>query len=239
MIIALIVAAGRGERLGAGRPKAFVEVAGRPMFQWSVDAMSGVDGMDRIVLALPPGTRAPVGVIAVDGGAARSDSVRRALAAVEPEGPGDVVVVHDAARPLVTGELIEAVLGVLAGDPSLDAAIAAVPVADTVKRVAPAPSPPDAGRADRGSEGAGIVVETLDRAGLWAVQTPQVFRRPALERALDAPAEVLAQATDDAWLLERLGGRVAVVAGPAENLKVTTELDLELAELLLTRREQP
>jgi 2-C-methyl-D-erythritol 4-phosphate cytidylyltransferase len=239
MITALIVAAGRGERLGAGRPKAFVEVAGRPMFQWSVEALSGVEGMDKIVLALPPGTRAPVGVIAVEGGAARSDSVRKALAAVEPEGPGDVVVVHDAARPLVTGELIEAVLAVLAGDPSLDAAIAAAPVADTVKRVAPAPSPPEADRADRGSKGARIVVETLDRAGLWAVQTPQVFRRPALEHALDAPADVLAQATDDAWLMERLGGRVAVVAGPAENLKVTTELELELAELLLTRREQP
>ena len=107
MIIALIVAAGRGERLGAGRPKAFVEVAGRPMFQWSVDALSGVDGMDRIVLALPPGTRAPVGVIAVDGGAARSDSVRRALAAAGPGDEGDVVVVHDAARPLLTGALVE------------------------------------------------------------------------------------------------------------------------------------
>src|SRR5450755_3321833 len=105
MIIALIVAAGRGERLGAGRPKAFVEVAGRPMFQWSVDALRGVDGIDRIVLALPQGTRAPVGVIAVDGGAARSDSVRRALAAAGPGGAGDVVVVHDAARPLLTGAL--------------------------------------------------------------------------------------------------------------------------------------
>jgi 2-C-methyl-D-erythritol 4-phosphate cytidylyltransferase len=239
MIIALIVAAGRGERLGADRPKAFVEVSGRPMFQWSLDALSGVDGLDEIVVALPPGTHAPAGVIAVDGGAARSDSVRRALAAAGPSDAGDVVVVHDAARPLVTGELIKAVLAVLAGDPSLDAAIAATPVADTVKRVAPAPSPPEMGRADRRSDGARIVVETLDRAGLWAVQTPQVFRRGALEHALDAPAEVLAQATDDAWLIERLGGRVAVVAGPAENLKVTTELDLELAELLLTRREQP
>ena len=157
----------------------------------------------------------------------RSDSVRRALEAVEPEGPGDVVVVHDAARPLVTGALVEQVLALLAGDASLDAAIAAAPVADTIKRVAPA------------QEGAGTVIETLDRAGLWAVQTPQIFRRPALERALDAPAEVLARATDDAWLVERMGGRVAVVAAGAENLKVTTSLDLELAELLLRARQRP
>ncbi len=248
MIIALIVAAGRGERLGAGRPKALVDLAGRPLLQWSVEALSGVQGMGPIVLALPPGTPAPEGVIAVDGGAVRSDSVRRALAAVEPEGPGDVVVVHDAARPLVTGELVERVLAVLAGDHSIDAAIAAAPVADTIKRVGPAPvagpapaagSPAPAGGSDRAREGAGTVIETLDRAGLWAVQTPQIFRRPALERALDAPAEVLARATDDAWLVERMGGRVAVVAAGAENLKVTTSLDLKLAELLLSARRRP
>ena len=90
---------------------------------------------------------------------------------------------------------------------------------DTVKRVG----------------GGDVVVETLDRAGLWAVQTPQVFRRAALERALDVPDDVLAQATDDAWLVERAGGRVVVVEAPRENLKVTTPLDLALAELLLGR----
>src|ERR1039457_101631 len=98
MIIALIVAAGRGERLGAGRPKALVELAGRPLVQWSIDAFSDVDGMERIVLALPPGAHAPPGVTAVAGGAVRSDSVRRALAAAGPGNPGEVVVVHDAAR---------------------------------------------------------------------------------------------------------------------------------------------
>ncbi len=81
-----------------------------------------------------------------------------------------------------------------------------------------------------------MVTQTLDRAGLWAVQTPQVFRRGALERALDVPHDVLAQATDDAWLVERAGGRVVVVPAPQENLKVTTALDLALAELLLARR---
>jgi 2-C-methyl-D-erythritol 4-phosphate cytidylyltransferase len=219
MVIALIVAAGRGERLGASRPKALVELAGRPLLQWSIEALSGVAEIERIVVALPPGTRAPSGVSAVEGGAVRSDSVRRALAACEPGGPGDVVLVHDAARPLLTSELVERLLRELTGDQSLDAVIAAAPVTDTVKRVRD-----------------GIVHETLDRRELWAVQTPQVFRRAALERALDVPAELLAQATDDAWLLERAGGRVAVVAGGAENMKVTTALDLELAELLLRRR---
>ncbi len=103
--------------------------------------------------------------------------------------------------------------------PELDAAIAAAPVADTIKRASD-----------------GVVVETLERSGLWAVQTPQVFRRAALERALDVPASVLAQATDDAWLVERTGGRVAIVPSSSANLKVTTELDLQLAELLLARR---
>src|SRR5271166_75739 len=118
MILALIVAAGRGERLGGGRPKALVELAGRPLVAWSIDALREVDGMERIVLALPAGTRAPAGVTAVDGGAVRSDSVRRALAAAGEGDQDDAVVVHDAARPLVTGALVERVLAVLAGDRS-------------------------------------------------------------------------------------------------------------------------
>ena len=219
MTIALIVAAGRGERLGAGRAKALVELAGRPLVQWSIDALREVDGLERIVLALPPGTSAPSGVTAVDGGAVRSDSVRRALAAAGPGDPSETVIVHDAARPLVTGELVERAVAALAGDQSLAAAIAAAPVTDTVKRVRD-----------------GVVTETLDRSSLWAVQTPQVFRRAALERALDVPDEVLAEATDDAWLIERAGGRVAVVHASSENLKVTTPLDLRLAEMLLHAR---
>jgi 2-C-methyl-D-erythritol 4-phosphate cytidylyltransferase len=216
MAVALILAAGRGERLGAGRPKALVEVAGRPLVQWSIDALLQVKGIERIVLALPPGTRAPSGVVGVDGGKVRSESVRRALAAA---GPGDPVLVHDAARPLVTAELAEAVIAALADDDGMDAAIAAAPVTDTVKRV---------------SEG--VVSETMDRSSLWAVQTPQVFRRGALERALDVSEEVLGEATDDAWLVERAGGRVAVVRAPSENLKVTTSLDMRLAGMLLAAR---
>src|SRR5947209_18402914 len=132
MTAALIVAAGRGERLGDARPKALVELAGRPLLQWSIDALQAVEGIETIVVALPGGTPAPSGVIAVEGGAVRSDSVRRALAAAPL---GDPVLVHDAARPLLTAELAEAVIGALQHDASADAAIAAAPVTDTVKRV--------------------------------------------------------------------------------------------------------
>jgi 2-C-methyl-D-erythritol 4-phosphate cytidylyltransferase len=216
MAIALILAAGSGERLGADRPKALVELAGRQLMQWSVDVLCGVVGMERIVIALPPGTPAPSGVTAVDGGAVRSESVRLALAAA---GPGDPVLVHDAARPLLTAELAAATIRALDEDEGIDAAIAAVPMTDTVKRVRN-----------------GLVSETLDRSELWAVQTPQVFHRAALERALDVPMEVLAQATDDAWLVERAGGRVGVVKASSENLKITTPLDLRMAEMLIAAR---
>lgn len=176
-------------------------------------------------------------MIAVEGGAVRSDSVRRALGAAGPGDPADAVIVHDAARPLVTAELADRVLAVLMSDQGLDAAIAATPLSDTVKRVQAAPRKAPGEETERAPQGAGVVIETLERSGLWAVQTPQIFRRAALERALDVPDDVLARATDDAWLCERLGGRVAVVAGDPENLKVTTALDLALAELLLSRRE--
>jgi 2-C-methyl-D-erythritol 4-phosphate cytidylyltransferase len=215
MAVALIVAAGLGERLGASSPKALVELAGRPLLQWSIDTLSSVTAIERIVVALPAGVEAPTGTVGVEGGVVRSESVLRALAAA---GPGDPVLVHDAARPLVTTELIEDTLAAVAGE-GVDAAIAATPVTDTVKQ----------------ADGGGVVTATLDRSTLWAVQTPQVFRRAALERALDVPAEVLAQATDDAWLVERMGGRVVVVAAPKDNLKVTTPVDLALAELLISR----
>jgi 2-C-methyl-D-erythritol 4-phosphate cytidylyltransferase len=235
--LALILAAGRGERLGSDGPKALAELAGRSLLARSVDLMLGCGEVERVVVALPPGVPAPTGTVGVQGGAVRSQSVAHALAAAGPGDPQELVVVHDAARPLASAELVRSTLTMLAGDDSLDAAIAAVPVSDTIKRV----------RAERGGSGAqdggpasdevGIVTETLDRSALWAVQTPQVFRRGRLERALDVPADILARATDDAWLVERLGGRVAVVAADGGNLKITTPLDLELAELLLARRQ--
>ena len=216
MAVALIVAAGRGERLGADGPKALVELAGRTLLQWSVDALRAVPAIEQIVVALPVGVGAPAGTSGVIGGTVRSESVRLALAAA---GTGDPVLVHDAARPLLTVELATATIRALTEDESIDAAIAAVPMTDTVKRVTD-----------------GFVRETLDRRELWAVQTPQVFRRVALERALDVPEEVLAQATDDAWLIERAGGRVGVVEASSENLKITTPQDLAMAEMLLASR---
>jgi 2-C-methyl-D-erythritol 4-phosphate cytidylyltransferase len=223
MTVALIVAAGSGERLGASQPKALVDLAGRPMLQWSIDALRAVSGVEQIVVALPPGAPAPAGVTAVQGGAVRSESVRRALAAVAERGThadSELVLVHDAARPLVTPALAASVIAALAEHPDADGAIAATPLKDTLKRV----------------DGAGAVIETLPRSELWGVQTPQVFRRAALARALDVSAQELALATDDAWLVERAGGRVIVVASSDENLKVTTPHDLQVAELLLAGR---
>jgi 2-C-methyl-D-erythritol 4-phosphate cytidylyltransferase len=218
MTVALIVAAGSGQRLRAGVPKAYVELAGRPLLQWSVDALTATRGIDQIVVALPPDGAAPAGTVGVAGGSCRSESVLRALEAARP---AETVLVHDAARPLLTEALAERVIAALDADERADAAIAAAPVTDTIKRA--------------GGEG-GEVRETLDRGELWAVQTPQVFRRGALERALEVGAETLAAATDDAWLIERAGGRVIVVPSPAENIKVTTAFDLRVAELLFGDR---
>jgi 2-C-methyl-D-erythritol 4-phosphate cytidylyltransferase len=213
---ALIVAAGSGERLGAGRPKAFVELKGRPLLAWSVDALRAVPGIERIVVALPPGHEAPEGTTGVPGGATRSHSVRAALAEAAD---AELVVVHDAARPLAMPELFSRTLEALASE-RVDAAIAAARMTDTVKEAS------DDGR----------VTHTLERDRLWAVQTPQAFRAAALRRALDVPDDVLAAATDDAWLVERAGGTVCVVESRRENVKVTTPLDLRVAELLLADR---
>lgn len=210
---AVLVAAGSGERLGLDVPKAFVAVAGRPMAEWSLDALAAA-GLRDVVVAVPDGWEL-AGVHCVPGGATRSASVRAALAAVDPR--TERVVVHDAARPLVEPGLFARTLAALDG---AEAAVAAAPVTDTVKEAAD------------GLE----VVRTLDRSRLWAIQTPQAFRRPALERALDVDASVLAGATDDASLVERDGGRVVVVPASPANFKVTTRLDLRVAELLLSER---
>jgi 2-C-methyl-D-erythritol 4-phosphate cytidylyltransferase len=218
MAVALIVAAGRGERLGFGRPKALVMLAGKPMLQWSVDALRAVGAVDAIAVALPSGQvgAAPAGTIGVAGGTVRSQSVRAALRAV---GPGDPVIVHDAARPLASPQLFERALAELEQSRA-DAVIAALPVSDTIKEI--------------GADGR-TVLATLDRGRLWAVQTPQVFRRAALERALlNVSDALLAAATDDAWLIERAGGVVCVLRADEQNIKITNRTDLRLAELLLS-----
>ena len=214
--VALVVAAGRGERLGSQGPKAFVTVAGRPMLEWSIEALRASPGVSEIVVALPAGAAPPDGVTAATGGETRSESVRNALAAAT-DGEAQVVLVHDAARPLLTAGMVADCLDALESGSGWDGAIVAAPVSDTIKRA------PD-GQA---------VAETLDRNELWAVQTPQVFRRAVLERALDTPPEVLAAATDDAMLVEGAGGRVRVVEARHANPKVTTPEDLALAAQLL------
>jgi 2-C-methyl-D-erythritol 4-phosphate cytidylyltransferase len=210
--VALLVAAGSGSRLGASVPKAFVELAGRPMLEWSIDALRAA-GISEIVVALPPEGVAPDGCVGVRGGATRSESVRAALAAA---GPGHVVV-HDAARPLEDPELFTRVVAELG---RADCAIAAARVVDTIKE----------------ADQAGVVVATHDRSRLWAVQTPQAFRREALEGALRVDPAVLAVATDDAWLVERNGGTVRVVESSPANFKVTTPHDLAVADRLLGER---
>ncbi len=220
MAVALIVAAGRGERLGLAQPKALVSLAGKPMVEWSLGALRRVPAVERTVVAVPPGTDfAPADgedVVCVEGGAARSQSVQAALRAADQ---GDPVIVHDAARPLASSELFERVLGELERS-GADAVIAAVPVSDTIKEV---------------SADGRTVAGTLDRTKLWAVQTPQAFRRASLERALEND-ELVARATDDAWLIEQLGGTVRVIDSSQPNLKVTTSDDLRVAELLLSER---
>jgi 2-C-methyl-D-erythritol 4-phosphate cytidylyltransferase len=197
-------------------------LAGRPMIEWSLEALRAVDAIERIVVALPAGAEAPAGTIGVVGGAERSHSVRAALAAAG-DGPDDEpVLVHDAARPLLTPELVLRALDALA-QTGADAVVAAAPVVDTIKRVR--------------TDAPGLHVEaTLQRHALWAVQTPQVFRRAALAHALAQPDDVLAAATDDAGIVEQTGGRVHLVESPRENLKVTTPLDLRLATILLEER---
>jgi 2-C-methyl-D-erythritol 4-phosphate cytidylyltransferase len=199
-----------------GEPKAFVTLAGRPMLEWSIAALRQVVQVETIVVALPEGWdgTAPEGTIGVPGGQHRSQSVRAALRAAG----GDPVIVHDAARPLVTAQIVRAALGELALH-DCDAVIAAAPVTDTIKQARD-----------------GLVVRTLERSSLWAVQTPQVFRRAALERALGAPDDVLAAATDDAWLVERTGGTVRVAVSSAANLKITTPGDMQFAEQALRER---
>jgi 2-C-methyl-D-erythritol 4-phosphate cytidylyltransferase len=198
-VVGIVPAAGAGERLGADVPKAFAILGGRPMVEWSLDVLREV--CDRVVVAVPADRADSRDFVA--GGATRSESVRNAIEAA-PE--ASVFVVHDAARPLVTVELVRRCLDALEG---YDGVIAAVPVTDTVKEVE---------HAD--------VVNTPDRARLWAAQTPQVFRAEALRRATG-------EATDDASLVEASGGRVRVVEGARENFKVTSPLDARVAEMLL------
>jgi len=209
---AIVVAGGSGNRFGGA--KQFVVLGGRRVVDWAV--LAAAEACEGVILVLPEDEvgRVPLDVqpdVVVAGGATRSASVRAGLAQV-PEGV-DAVIVHDAARPLAHPGLFAAVLGALLD--GADGAVAAVPVADTLKRV--------------GADGR--IVDTVDRTGLWAVQTPQGFRLDVLRAAHAGDPE----ATDDAGLVEARGGRVVVVAGDRRNIKVTDPADLDLLEVLISR----
>ncbi|HYW28831.1 MAG TPA: 2-C-methyl-D-erythritol 4-phosphate cytidylyltransferase [Gaiellales bacterium] len=215
---AIVVGAGDGARLGADRPKAFVALAGRVLLAHSVELLEEHPAIDGVVLVVPEGWEEPASLLADDlaagkvaaavaGGATRAQSVAAGLAEVPDD--ADLILVHDAARPFASADLVSAVLGAL-GD--ADGAVPGVPVTDTIKRV----------------EG-GRVAGTHDRSQLVAVQTPQAFAAGALRRAYAQRPEVVAAATDCASLVEASGGSVAVVPGEAGNLKITTAADLERA----------
>lgn len=213
---AVLAAAGRGERLGADRPKAFAPLRGRPLLAESLERLEGCGWIDSIVVVAPPEWEEPVillaeelgcgkVVAAVAGGETRADSVRVGVGEVADDAA--VILVHDCARPLVSDEVVERLLAAL--NEGWDGAVPGLPVVDTVKRV----------------EG-DAVVETLPRSSLVAVQTPQAFLAPVLVRAVESGAE----ATDCASLVEATGARVKVVAGDPRLLKVTTPEDLALVE---------
>jgi len=214
---AVLVAAGRGERLGGDRPKAFARLAGRPLVAESIERLEGCEWIDAVVVVAPEGWEEPAILVAeelgcakvtatVTGGASRAESVR--LGVAETAGDAAVLVVHDAARPFLPEAVLDRVLTAL-GE-GFDGAVPGLPVVDTVKRV-------------RGR----LVAETLPRAELVAVQTPQAFAADVLRAAL---AGDVAAASDCASLVEARGGRVAVVEGDRRLLKVTTPEDLRLVE---------
>jgi 2-C-methyl-D-erythritol 4-phosphate cytidylyltransferase len=224
------------------------------MVEWSIAAFRAAESVRSIVVACPPGHVHELGghdLAVVDGGETRAASVSNALEAVGTE----LVAIHDAARPLVTAALVEAVLATFLADAEADGAIAATQVTDTIKRTAPSASgdppsasaPPQSGGPEGTSaplpllspdSGALVIGETIDRGRLWAAQTPQVFRVEALRRALEVDPARAAAATDEAMLLEAAGGRVLIHPAPPENVKVTTPFDLRVAELLLAERSR-
>jgi 2-C-methyl-D-erythritol 4-phosphate cytidylyltransferase / 2-C-methyl-D-erythritol 2,4-cyclodiphosphate synthase len=219
-VTAIIAAAGEGRRLGAAVPKQLLDIAGRSILERSVTAFTGHDRVDDVIVVLPPGLsvteqsmRSAVRV--VSGGSRRQDSVANAFDCVDAN--SDVVLVHDAARPFVSADLISRAI-----DAALrhGAAIAAIPARDTIKRVEV-----------RGEER--VIAETIPREVVYLAQTPQAFRREVL-RAAVALGRGGVDATDEAMLAERAGHRVHVVEGDPANLKITTASDLETARRMST-----
>lgn len=224
----VVPAAGRGTRFGGDRPKALVSLRGRPLLVYSLETFEQVDEVESVAVAVPADAVEVVRTLVreagfskvaavVPGGEDRQASVASALAALPP-GP-QWVVVHDGVRPLVTVDLVRAVLDAARAE---GAASLALPMEETVKR----------------AEG-GRVRSTLDRSDLYRVQTPQAFRRDVLEDAHEEAAREGFRGTDDAVLVERLGHTVRLVPGSPLNLKVTVPEDLVVAEALLRREDEP
>ncbi len=216
----IVVAGGSGRRFG--RHKQFLLLGGRPMLEWAIEACRPSSA--GVVLVVPDELDQldPHGAdIVVRGGATRAESVRRGLDAVPPA--AEIVVVHDAARPLASRRLFDAVIDAVGGDAggagtAVDGAIPGVPLRDTIKAV----------------DESGYVTHTLNRSTLVAAQTPQAFRSDVLRRA---HAQAGSEATDDAVVVEAQGGRVQVVSGEATNIKITQPEDLDAAERLLAARQ--
>jgi 2-C-methyl-D-erythritol 4-phosphate cytidylyltransferase len=208
IVAAILVAAGSGERLGAGMPKAYVDVGGSTLLQHAVAVFTGHPRVREIVVVVPPGDSGWYSMVTpVPGGATRQESVAAGLRAVPAE--VDAVLVHDVARPFVPASVIDAVIAAL--EAGADAVVPVVPIHDTVRRVAPD----------------GALAEVVDRSTLVAVQTPQGFRCDVL-RAAHEQADV--DATDDAGLVEALGRSVVAVPGSEDSFKITTPHDLVRAE---------
>ena len=213
---AVIVAAGRGERLGLDRPKAFAKLGGRPLLAESLERLDGSDWIESIVVAAPPDWEEPVILLAeelscskvvsaVAGGETRAASVRAALAEIDDDTA--VVLVHDAARPLLSEDVIDRLLTTL--NEGWDGVVPALPIRETVKRL----------DGDR-------VAETIDREQLVIAQTPQAFVWPVLRDAARAGDD----ATDCAALVEAGGGRIKAIVGDPRLLKITDQTDLDLVE---------
>ncbi len=226
MAFGIIAAGGRGARLGATVPKFELELEGRPLLAYTLEVFQDAPSIESVVLVVPPDRKEAWSVsrlrelglskpaVTVAGGTTRRGSVGLGLLAVE--GESGVAVVHDAARPLLTVELLERACDIPAG---ADGVVTAVPVTDTVKEV-----------------DSSVVTATLDRERLVAVQTPQAFRLDVLRNAHAAAERDAFEGTDDASLVERIGGRIVVVEGSRENIKVTYGEDLERARVVLLER---
>jgi 2-C-methyl-D-erythritol 4-phosphate cytidylyltransferase len=226
IVTAIVPAAGEGTRFGGAIRKQFIALSGLPILSHTLRALAAAQTLEAVIVVVPPGEesigREALRLAGIDtetevvpGGRERQDSVYNGLKRARPD--TDLVLVHDGVRPFVSREVI---LAAIEAAKEWGAAVTAVPVTDTIKRV----------------DDDGLVVETPAREHLWAVQTPQVFRYGLLMRAHLAVREQGIVATDDAALVERIGVRVKIVRGSSENLKITSEEDLPLADLILRRR---